>query len=124
MQPHLDRAAHQRVIGGMKAHEIDAPAVAVVRVEFGRIAIGERAEFERVGGAEPGAERFELGARPARPFARDALLERGVAGEEIVVDELERLIEDFVRRGAVGIERGAVRLGFDGLRELRHGRPP
>jgi hypothetical protein len=102
----------------MVAHEIDAAAVAVVRVEFGRKAIGERAEFQRLGGAEPGAERFELEARPARPFARDPLLQRGVAGKEIGVDEFERLVEDFVRRGAVSLERRAVRLGFDRLCEL------
>ena len=103
----------------MVAHEIDAIAVAVVGVELGRIAVGENAEFERLGRAEPGAERGEFVARPAAALARDAVLQRRVAAEEIVVGEFGRLVEDRVRRRAEGIEAGA--LGFVVRRgALRH----
>ena len=102
VQAVFDRDPHQLVIGGMKAHEIDAPAIAVVGVEIRRIAIGERAELEIVGRAELRAERFEVGARPIGALARNALSKRGVAGEEVVVGEREGLVEDFVGGGFCG----------------------
>ena len=50
----------------MEADEIDAPAVAVVRVELGRVLVGERAELEKLGRAGAGAERSErIAAQPA-----------------------------------------------------------
>ena len=79
VQALFDGEPHELVIGGMVAHEIDAIAVAVVGVELGRIAVGEHAEFERLGRAEPGAERGEFVARPAAALARDAVLQRRVA---------------------------------------------
>ncbi len=95
----FDRDPHQLVIGGMKPHEIDPPAIAVVRVEIRRIAVGERAELEIIRGAELGAERFEVGARPIGALARNPLAKRGVAGEEVVVGEREGLVQDFVGGG-------------------------
>ena len=48
----LDREPHQLVIGGMEAHQVDAPAVAVVGIEFRRMAVGERAKLDDFCGAE------------------------------------------------------------------------
>ena len=99
VQAMFDRDPHQLVIGGMKPHEIDPPAIAVVRVEVRRIAVGERAQLEIIRGAELRAERFEVGARPIGALARNPLAKRSVAGEEVVVGEREGLIQDFVGGG-------------------------
>ncbi len=119
MQPEFDRAAHQLVIGGMVANEVDPVAVAVVSVELGQVAIGERAQFQRLGRSEPGAEARQFVLRPAGALARRSVLQRRVAGEEIEIDELGRLVEDLVGRRAAGIETGA-RCVLAGRVWLRH----
>ena len=106
MDPLLDRDSHQLVIGGMEAHEIDAPPVAIVGVEFRRMAVGERAEFEIVGRPGARAEGGEIVERPGRAFARDALLQRRVAVEEVVVGERDGLVEDLMGRERVFREIG------------------
>ena len=97
VQARRDGLLHQLMIGGMEAHEIDASAKTVVGVELGRMPVGERAKLEIIRRARHGAESDEVGARPVRAFARDALAQSGVAGKEIVVGERERLVEDFMR---------------------------
>ena len=90
----------------MVADEIDSPAIAVMRIELGRVLVCERAElqeFSRPGAGPEGSERI---AGPASAFALNRLLQRRVEIVEVIVDELDRLIDHFVRDGAVGIELG------------------
>ena len=61
VQSARDRDAHQRVIGRMKMHFVDAFAKAIVRAQFGRVAIGIEAEFDR---ARVAGKRAELRIAP------------------------------------------------------------
>ena len=85
MNPLLDRRFHQRVIGRVKAHQVDPPPIAVVGVEFRRIPVGERAELEVFGRSRARPEGLEPARRPTRALAPDRLLKRRVRVEEIVV---------------------------------------
>ena len=71
-----DREPNQLVIGGMKAHEIDAAAVAVVGVELGGMAVGECAELRDNSAAPslaPNASRSALAqSAPSRATPREA----------------------------------------------------
>ena len=95
------------MIGRMEAHEIDAPSVAIVGVEFGRVAVGQRAELEKFGRAGARAERLERVRRPSGALALDRLLQRRVGIVEVIVGEFDRLVEDLMGRGAVRVEGGA-----------------
>ena len=46
MEPLLDRSLHQRMVGRMEPHQIDAPPVAVVGVELRRVLVGKHALLE------------------------------------------------------------------------------
>ncbi len=107
MKTFLDRDLHQRVIGRMKAHQIDAPSVAIVGVEFGRVPVRQRPLLQIVGRARARPERFEPARRPRGALAPHRLPQRRIGVEEIIVGEFDRLVEHFMRRGAVGIERAA-----------------
>ena len=77
----------------MEADEIDAPPVAIVGVELGRVLVRERPQlqkFRRPGARAEGSERI---ARPARAFALNRLLQRRVGIVEVEVDEFDRLVE-------------------------------
>ena len=101
------------MIGGMKAHEIDAPAVAVVGVELGRVSCwrARRARDNRRRRAWHRKRRAR--ARPIRALARDRFLQRGVGLVEVIVGELEGLVEDLVGRGAIGVESPAFATRLD-----------
>ena len=107
----LDRRPHELVIGGVEADEVDPPAVAVVGVEFGRVPVGERAEFERGGRPGPAAEGPEAVRRPFRALAAHGVLQRRVAIVEIDVGEFDRLVDHLVGHGAVGVEGRAALSG-------------
>ena len=92
------------MIGGVKADEIDPAPVAVVRVEFGRVLVGERAQFEEFGRAGARPERLQPVRRPAGALALDRRLQRRVGRVKIVVGEFDRLVEHFVGCGAVRVE--------------------
>ena len=105
----LDRRLHQRVIGGMKAHQIDAPPVAVVGVELGRVLVGERAKLQSIRPIPPGRRTPRaLFAAQAAPSRRTGFLQRRIGIVEIEVGELDRLVEHLVGDGAVRVE-GALR---------------
>ena len=95
------------MIGWMVAHQVDAASVAVVSFEFGRVAVRQRAKLEKRARAGAGAERFELPRRPGRALAFHRLLQRRVGIVKIEVGQLDRLVEHFVRCGAIGVERAA-----------------
>ena len=91
----------------MEAHQIDAPAIAVVGVEFGRVAVGEHAELEITRPSRRAPRTLRARRRPSGALALDRLLQRRVGIVEIVVGEFDRLVEDLVGRGAVRVEGGA-----------------
>ena len=71
------------------------------------------AELEVVGRAGARAERCEAFAAQAAPSRCNRLLQRRVGREKVVVDEFDRLVEDFMRGGAVRVERRKRKLsGF------------
>ena len=88
----------------MEADEIDAPPVAIVGVELGRVPVRQRPQLQKFGRPGARAERAERIAGPARAFARNRLLQRRVGIVEVVVDEFDRLVEDLVSDRAVGVE--------------------
>src|SRR5512146_1060330 len=106
MQSPADSAAHQLMPGRMKAHLVDAMAVAVVGAQLGRVAVGLLAPGDGLLGASDGADLAQALRRPARALARHALAQRGVLFEEVVVHQWRRLIEDVMCR--VGVARRRV----------------
>ena len=110
VQPFLDRGLHQRMIGGVEAHEVDPAAVAVVGVEFGRVLVGERAQFEPFGRSGMRAEGAERVRGPVRALAPHRLLQRGVGIVEVVVGEFDRLVDHLMGDGPVRVEPGARKL--------------
>ena len=114
VQAVLDGRLHQRVIGGMKRHEVYPVAETVVGFEFRTVSIGERAECEIVGCAGEFAERHEIVVRPGSSFAPHRLLQRGILQVQVEVDEFARDVLDAVRFAdeQVGFQcrlRGAIR---------------
>ena len=63
----------------MEAHEIDAPPVAIVRVELWRMPVRERPQLQEFRRPSAGAEGSERVARPTRAFAPNRLLQRRVS---------------------------------------------
>ena len=83
----------------MELHQVDAVAEAIVGLELRAETIGEHAEFEVVGRAGELAERGEIVVRPGRALALHRLLQRRVLRVQVVIDELARDVDDFVRVG-------------------------
>ena len=104
MKPVLDRGFHQRVIGRMEADEIDAPPVSIVGVELGRVLVRQRPQLQKLGRPGAGPEGSQRIAGPARAFALNRLLQRGVGIVEVGVDEFDGLVDDLVGDGAVRVE--------------------
>ena len=69
----LHRAPHHFVPGGVVRDLVDAVPEAVVRSQFGFVAIGLASEFAERGGSDQLAECLEPLARKPRTLARDAL---------------------------------------------------
>ena len=92
------------MIGGMEADEIDAAPVAVVGVELGRVLVRQSPQLQEIGRPGAGAERFEAAGRPRPALPRDRLPQRLVGIVKIILGELDRLVEDFVRLSAVRVE--------------------
>ena len=81
MESFFNRGAHQRVIGGVKADLVDPPAVSIMRIELRQIMVGERAEFQMLGRADPRPETLQVVDRPLRAFSRDRFPQRAVRRE-------------------------------------------
>ena len=107
----------------MEADEVDPAAVAVVGVEFGRVPVGERAELQIGGRSRPAAEGAEAVGGPVRPLAPDGVLQRRVGIVEIDVDELDRLVDDLVRHGAISVQGRASAVVADRVRGVHFGVP-
>ena len=88
----------------MEADEVDPPAVAVMRVELGRVLVRERPELQKFGRPGAGAESAERIAGPAGAFALNRLLQRCIGIVKVSVDQLDRLVDHLVRHGAVRIK--------------------
>ena len=88
----------------MEADEIDAPPVAVVGVELGRVLIRQRPQLQKVGRARARPERFEPVVAHAAPSRLTASFSAASEVEKIVVGEFDRLVEHLVGDGAVGVE--------------------
>ena len=106
----------------MEADEIDSAPVAIVGVELGRVPVRQRPQLQEFGRAGAGAEGSERVARPSPAFALDRLLQRRVGIVEVEVGEFDRLVEDFVGDGAVGVE-GAPEVVLSVGKGV-HGAPP
>ena len=121
----LDRGLHQRVVRGMKRHQVDAVAEAVVGVELRRESIGEHAELEVVGRPGELAERGQIVVRPGRALAPHRFLQRGVLQVQVVVDEFARDVDRprGCRRGTACRSRMLRGLSFRGLHERRNQGP-
>ena len=72
------------------------------------------------GGACARAKRPEVVSRPRRALAPHRFHQRVVELVEVIAGQLDRLIDHFVRRGAVGIERGE-KVVFLVVRQNAHG---
>ena len=123
MNPRFDRRLHQRVIAGVKPHQIDAPPVAVVGVEFGRILVGERALLENLRRAGARPEHREAVRSPGRAFALDRLLQRRIRVEQVAIGQLDRLVKNLVGDRAVRVERRAE-IVLSVMRQGAHGGNP
>jgi hypothetical protein len=77
---------------------VDAVAEAIVAAQLRGVQIGEAAEVEGLGGAQPAAEGSDPLAGPGASLPREALDERPVAAEEVEVLEGRRLVGDLVGR--------------------------
>ena len=88
----------------MVANEIDAPSIAIVGVELGRVAVRQHAELEKLARAGARPERFKPDRRPSGALAPDRLLQRRVGIVEVSVGEFDRLVEDLMGRSAVRVE--------------------
>src|SRR5579883_1039814 len=97
--------------GGMELDHVAAAAIAIEALQNGRVAVRLEAPFDRLGAAERGAEGGEAIDRPQGALARDSLAERAIAGEEIVIDERRRLVEDIVRGEARRTRQGIAHGG-------------
>ena len=93
---------HRRVVLDL----VDAIAVAVVRFEYGNVALGALGVIERLGGGDHGAEIADSVETPLATLANQRLTQRAVGLERVVVDERRRLVEDLVRGRAAGTARG------------------
>ena len=120
----LDRGLHQRMIGGMKAHEIDAPAEAVVGLEIGSKAVRLRAERRDSRPSRSARRRLRVVGRPSGALAREPPpAATSLEIEETEVGELEGQVEDFVSGGAVRVE-GRAEIVLSVSRQDSHGFSP
>jgi hypothetical protein len=71
-------------------------AVAIVRVQYGRMFIGKHGPFHYFGRAEPLPEFFERATSPTASFTRHGFAECAVAGEHVVIHQRRRLVAYFV----------------------------
>ena len=92
MQPGFAGDRQHGVPGRMKLDLVDAVAETVEALELRRIAVGGKAERDRVRLAELAAERAEFPLRPGRALALDRRAQHGVAGEQIIGLERRRLV--------------------------------
>ncbi len=98
MQPGFAGDRQHGVPGRMKLDLVDAVAEAVEALELRRIAVGGKAERDRVRLAEFAAEHAEFPVRPGRALALDRRAQHGVAGEQIIGLERRRLVRDLEHR--------------------------
>ncbi len=87
-------ASHQGMPGGMKFYGIDALAPHVEGMQYGRVAVGEARILEGRRRAEGGPGTQQVRDGRAGALAAYRLLQREVGGEEVVVRQRGRLIEN------------------------------
>ena len=80
------RRVHQLVPGRMELDLVDALAVAVVGAQHRRVCVRQPAPFERLAAGERRGPPDAF-LRPSRALAPEAVLERGIGRERVVVDE-------------------------------------
>ncbi|MNT18028.1 hypothetical protein D3C72_1532100 [compost metagenome] len=111
-QPRLQSEPHQLMIGRVKPHLVNAAAIAVVRVQHRRDAVGLNAPVDDLGRAAAGAQRGQPGLVLLAACATHSVEQGPVAGEQVDVLQRRRLVGHFM-----GVQIG------DGT-EGRHGRAP
>ena len=92
VQPFQHESAHELVPRRVKLDLVTAAAEAVEDFQHGWVAVGSIAEQKHLGRAEPLTERGDPAVVRHRPFPRKRLYQRGIRGEQIVIDELARLV--------------------------------
>ncbi len=80
----------------MELDFIAAIPVAIVRVQHGRILIRQRAPLDRLRRAEGSPVLFDLGTGPARAIASHCLAQRSIGGEQVVIHQRRRLIQNLM----------------------------
>ena len=96
MQPLRDGTAHQRMIGRMIFHHVDAPALPVMRAQLRQFRIGEARHILRFRRQHESARLFQFAVQFLREPGGDLHHER-VAEIGVAAGERRRLVGDFVR---------------------------
>src|SRR3546814_8203951 len=89
-EPIIEPQPHQFVIGGMKAHLVDAMPVAVEAVEHGGLAVRLDAPFDHLGRTAALPQRRQSLGMAARTSLRHRIDERAVAAEQVHILERRR----------------------------------
>src|SRR5690348_8798945 len=95
-----DTLGHQRMIGGVELHEVDAVALAVHDPELGRVLVGDTAEIERLGRAVILAARRQRSQ--VEPIACRRVAEWLIGAEKVDIAQGGRLVERGVFEEAGG----------------------
>ena len=80
----------------MKLNLVDAPAKAVVRVQLGRVHVGQPRMGLHFGRSQLRAELQQAAAVKPRRVEFQCVLQRLVGGKQVVVDQRLRLVKDFM----------------------------
>ncbi|OIQ70972.1 hypothetical protein GALL_474110 [mine drainage metagenome] len=98
----LDGGFHELVVSRVKTHQVDALAETVVAVELGYELVGQTSQFEVIGGPRHPAKLDEFALGPLAALAPHRLGQGSVLGVHVVVAQLGREVEEFMRVGQVG----------------------
>ena len=96
VQAMFQRAAQQRVVAGVELHLIHAAAHSVVRVQHGRVRVGQARVHLHVRAAGLGAQGDEGCGGQGGRVQRQGVLQRSVGMEQVDAAEGRRLVEDLV----------------------------
>ena len=94
--------SQQLVPGRMELYFIQAVAEAIVSVQCGRVPVRQFTQTQGLRASHQGAEFADRTFGPGSALSSQCLLQRQVSGEEIVVIEWRRLIEDLARLSISG----------------------
>jgi hypothetical protein len=93
-----DSGAEQLMPGGVELDLVDAPAVAVVAAEHGRVGVGLRGQAGRLLRAGQRADRPDRFGSPAAALAGERVGQYRIGVEQVPADQRRRLVGDLVRR--------------------------